>query len=62
VSLANELLGSMEAEIETLTLLPSGGGLFEVTVNDQLIYSKLQTGRHAEAGEVLGLMRKRRDG
>ena len=52
----------MEAEIETLTLLPSGGGLFEVTVNDQLIYSKRKTGRHAEAGEVLGLMRKRRDG
>ena len=62
MSLANELLQSMEAEIETLTLLPSGGGLFEVTVNDQLIYSKRKTGRHAEAGEVLGLMRKRRDG
>jgi len=29
-----------------------------VEVNGQLIYSKLQTGRHAESGEVVGLVRK----
>ena len=53
-----ELLDKYEFEIETFTLVPSDGGRFEVKVNDQLIYSKLQTGRHAEAGEVAELIRK----
>jgi selenoprotein W-related protein len=58
VSLAGELLKKFEPEIETLTLLPSEGGRFEVSVNGKLIYSKLQTGRHAEAGEVARLVEK----
>ena len=48
----------MEPEIESLTLVPSTGGRFEVEVNGQLVYSKLQTGRHAEPGEVVGLVKK----
>jgi len=51
-----ELLKEYESQIETITLAPSDGGRFEVTVNDQLIYSKLQSGRHAEPGEVLRLL------
>ena len=47
-----------EPEIETLTLVPSEGGRFEVSVNGLLIYSKLKTGRHVEAGEVPGLIQK----
>jgi selenoprotein W-related protein len=58
VSLAGELLKMFEPEIETLTLLPSEGGRFEVSVNGKLVYSKLQTGRHAEAGEVARLVEK----
>jgi selenoprotein W-related protein len=38
--------------------MPSDGGRYEITVNDELIYSKLQMGRHAEPGEVLGLVDK----
>jgi selenoprotein W-related protein len=38
--------------------VPSDGGRFEVTVNDQLIYSKLQIHRHAEPGEVAVQIRK----
>jgi len=56
VSLANDLLKNYESEMESLTLIPSTGGRFEVTINGQLIYSKVQTGRHAEPGEVLGLV------
>lgn len=33
-------------------LIPSKGGVFEVTVDGDLIYSKLETGRHAEYEEV----------
>jgi selenoprotein W-related protein len=58
VSLANDLLKKYEPEIESITLIPSDGGRFEVKVNDTLIYSKLQTGRHTEAGEVAGLVEK----
>jgi selenoprotein W-related protein len=58
VSLVNELLEAFEPEIETITLVPSDGGRFEVEVNDRLIYSKLQTHRHVEAGEVTRLVKK----
>jgi selenoprotein W-related protein len=58
VSLAEELLKQYEHVIETMTLVPSDGGKFEVTVNEQLLYSKLSTHRHAEPGEVLGLVKK----
>lgn len=58
MSLAADLLKNFEAEIETLSLAPSDGGRFEVTVNDKLVYSKLETGRHAEPGEVVGLVQK----
>jgi selenoprotein W-related protein len=50
------LLGSFEPEIESITLNPSLGGRFEVQVNDNLVYSKLQTGRHPDPGEVVGLI------
>ena len=54
----DELLKHYEHLVETITLVPSDGGKFEVSVNGQLLYSKLQTHRHAEPGEVLGLVRK----
>ena len=58
MSLAEELLKNYEHLVESLALAPSDGGKFEVTVNGQLLYSKLATHRHAEPGEVLGLVRK----
>jgi selenoprotein W-related protein len=58
VGLASELLKTFEPEIESFSLIPSDGGCFEVKVNDSLIYSKLQTHRHAEPGEVAELVRK----
>jgi selenoprotein W-related protein len=54
----DELLKNYEHVIETITLVPSEGGRFEVTVNGQLLYSKLELHRHAEPGEVLGLVKK----
>lgn len=52
-----ELLDRFEAETESITLIPSDGGRFEVLVNGNLIYSKLATGRHVEPGEVVGLLK-----
>jgi selenoprotein W-related protein len=51
-----ELLKAHEADIEQIGLIPSDGGRFEVKVDGKLIYSKLQSGRHAEPGEVAGLL------
>jgi selT/selW/selH-like putative selenoprotein len=40
-------------------LEPSGGGVFEVTLDDTLIFSKKQLRRHAQPGEILGLVAAR---
>lgn len=53
-----ELLKTYEADIASVTLVPSEGGRFEVTVNGKLLYSKLKTGRHVEEGEVSELVRR----
>jgi selenoprotein W-related protein len=58
VSLEKDLLKEFEHVIESITLVPSDGGRFEVSVNGTLVYSKLQTKRHAEPGEVVGLIGK----
>jgi selenoprotein W-related protein len=58
VSLTEELLKNYEHVIEAITLVPSEGGRFEVTVNGQLLYSKLETHRHAAPGEVWELVKK----
>ena len=33
-------------------LIPGKGGVYEVTIDGELVYSKLETGRHAEYEEV----------
>jgi selenoprotein W-related protein len=56
--LTAELLKEFEFKIESFSMVPSDGGRFEVSVNGDLVYSKLQTNRHAEPGEVAGILRK----
>ena len=58
MSLAEQVLKEYEHVIESMTLVPSDGGRFEVSVNGELVYSKLQTKRHAEVGEILNLISK----
>jgi selenoprotein W-related protein len=57
VGLAADLLKEFEEKVEGITLIPSDGGRFEITVNKRLLYSKLKTGRHAQPGEVVELVR-----
>lgn len=56
MSLAKEILEKYEFDITDLTLVPSSGGRFEVSANQELLYSKMKTTRHAYPGEVLGLL------
>jgi selenoprotein W-related protein len=52
------LLKEFEPNIESITLVPSDGGRFEFSIDGKLLYSKLQTHRHAEPGEIAQLVRK----
>jgi predicted Rdx family selenoprotein len=55
VSAASDLLSNYQHVIESLTLTTGSKGIFDVTVDDELIYSKHEAGRHAEPGEVLDI-------
>ena len=52
--MAVKLLEYYKHDIEQLQLVPSGGGRFEVTVDDSLVFSKLETDRFPEYDEVKG--------
>lgn len=52
---ATDLLSNYQHVIERLTLTTGSNGVFDVTVDGDLIYSKDRTGRHDEPGEILGL-------
>lgn len=56
--MAQYLLEEFEGSLDSLELIPSAGGVFEVVVNDQLVYSKRATGRHAERDEVIDAVRR----
>jgi selenoprotein W-related protein len=59
VSAAKDLLNNYQHIIESISITPGGIGVFDVVVDEQLIYSKKELGRHAEPGEVLGLFEER---
>ena len=59
VGLTDELLTGWAPIIETIDLVPSSKGRFEVTLDGELIFSKAEIGRHAEPGEVVDLVRAR---
>ena len=42
--------------IESLVLIPSDGGRFEVKKNGELVFSKLQCGRFPDDGEVNAIL------
>jgi selenoprotein W-related protein len=50
--MAEELLHAYSDWIQSLSLVPSGRGRFEVTVNGQLIFSKASEGRFPELSEL----------
>ena len=43
--------------VSDIELIESDGGAFEISVDGELIYSKLETGRHADPPEILGLFK-----
>jgi selenoprotein W-related protein len=51
--LTDDLLSKYKTDVKGLTLVPSGGGCFEVSLNGELIYSKLQTGEYPTTGQIV---------
>ena len=58
MSAAHDLLHDYQHVIESLTLVTGSKGVFDVVVDDEPLYSKRATGRHAQPGEVLALFRE----
>ena len=58
MSATQDLLSTYQHVIDELTLVTGSKGVFDVVVNGDVIYSKGETGRHAEPGEVLALFRE----
>jgi len=43
-----------------IKLIPGSGGIFEVTVDGAVVFSKKRAGRHAQAGEVVEVVRAKK--
>ncbi len=55
--MASRLLDEFEHYIDSLVLVPSRGGVFEVTLGDEDIYSKKATKKFPEYQEVAPMIR-----
>ncbi len=56
---AQELLTTFEEEIGGVTLRPGTGGVFDVRVDGETVFSRKAAGRHAEITELKQLVRDR---
>jgi len=59
VRLTDELLTHYGLTISEFTLVPATGGVFELTLNGEEIFSKKALGRFPEDGEVIELLKNR---
>ncbi len=57
--MAEELLEYFRKDLSQLTLVPSSGGRFEVSLDGRLIFSKLKEGRFPEFVELRKLIEAR---
>ena len=56
--MAEDILSNYQHIIDTFTFVMGTKGVFDFRVNDELLFSKKQLGRHAEPGEVLELFKE----
>jgi selenoprotein W-related protein len=55
--MAQELLSTFDGDIASLTLTPGTGGIFDVTLDDNLLWSRKERGRFPEISELKQLLR-----
>lgn len=59
--MAQELLTTFEQDVTRVSLKPGTKGIFDITLNGELIYSRKTEGRFPESKEVKQLVRNRID-
>ena len=59
--MAQELLSTFDGDLEALTLSPGTGGVFDVHLDDALLWSRKEQGRFPEITELKQLLRDRID-
>lgn len=59
MSAARDLLHDYQHIIAELRLVTGSKGVFDVLVDDEMLFSKQISGRHADTGELLELFRNR---
>ena len=57
--MAARVLTTFKQKVKGMTLVPAGGGCFELTANGELVYSKLATGKFPDEQEVVDQLEKR---
>ena len=55
--LAQELLTTFESDLNAVSLQPGTGGIFEVRLNDTIIFNRKDHGRFPESKELKQLIR-----
>lgn len=55
--MAQELLTTFASDITSLTLVPGTGGIFEVRLNGNVIFSRKEFGRFPESKELKQMIR-----
>ena len=55
--IAQELLTTFEEDLLSVALKPGSNGVFDISVNHQLVFSRKEAGRFPEAKEVKQLVR-----
>jgi selenoprotein W-related protein len=58
VRTATDLLHDYQHVITEVVFVTGSSGVFDVEVDDRMLFSKRAAGRHAEPGEVLRLFRE----
>ena len=53
------MLTTFKQKVANLTLVPAGGGCFELTANGELLYSKLKTGQFPDEQSIVDQLEKR---
>lgn len=59
--LAQELLTTFETDLSGVTLMPGTGGVFEVRLNGEVLFSRKEANRFPESKELKQLIRDRVD-
>jgi selenoprotein W-related protein len=59
--IAQELLSTFDGDLESLTLRPGTGGVFDITLDDQMLWSRKGEGRFPEISELKQRLRDRID-